>query len=532
MKLKKRVATLCCVLMTLCYFCISYASAAHDRFNMSYLYFGNDSSYVHTVKQAKGSIHEISPNYFNLNPDGSLKGIGVDIKSFVSEMHAMDVRVVPFLSNHWNQYLGITALNNRVDLSDQIVEMIRKYDFDGINIDIENVTHIQRDIYSEFVELLRQKLPQDKILAVAVAANPYRITNGWHGSYDYLRLAKSADYLMLMSYDEHYQGSAPGSVSSYAFMEKSIQYALLFAPPEKIVLGIPFYARIWSDSGALMNGHGLSEVQVEALISNYRGVVTQDKNTGSDCAKITIAVSDHKPVINGTTLTAGGYTIWYESENSKKQKLNLVQRYNLLGTGSWSLGQEVGGTWDYYALWLNGWQFEDVQGHWAMHEIIDVANLGMMTGFSSTQFSPDHSLTRAEAAVIIYRILKLPSAPEDYAGFSDTETHWANDEIRSAKYHNLIKGFGPNTYSPDQAVSRQEMVVMIDRSLLISKATDQGRIFPDVNPVDNDWSYDAIMNLYQAGIIHGLPDGTFGPSISITRASLATMLSRISLPSE
>lgn len=529
--MKFRVSALCCVLITLFYLLEgSHAYASHERFNMSYLYFGSGSSYVHTVKQAKGSIHEISPNYFNLNPDGSLKGTGVNIKSFVSEMHAMDVRVVPFLSNHWDQDLGITALNNRDELSDQIVEMIRKYDFDGINIDIENVTHLQRDIYSEFVELLRQKLPKDKILAVAVAANPYRITKGWHGSYDYLRLAKSADYLMLMSYDEHYRGSTPGSVSSYAFMEKSIQYALQFSPPEKIVLGIPFYARIWSDSGTLMNGYGLSEVQVQALISNYRGVVTHDKNTGSDYAKITIAASDYKPVINGRTLTAGGYTIWYESEHSKKQKLSLVERYNILGTGSWSLGQEFAETWDYYALWLNGWQFEDVQGHWAMHEIIDVANHGMMKGISSTKFSPDHFLTRAEAAVILYRLLKLPSAPEDYAGFSDTETHWAKEEIRSAKYHNLIKGFSSNTYSPDQTVSRQEMVVMIDRALSISKATDQNTIFSDVNPVDNDWSYDAIMNLYQAGIIDGFADGTFGPNFCITRASLATMLSRIPLP--
>ena len=529
MKLKKSVTILICMLMILCYF-LGDASATNDRFNMSYLYFGSDSSYVHTVKQAKGSIHEISPNYFNLNPEGSLKGTGVDIASFVTEMHAMNVRVVPFLSNHWDQRLGIAALNNREDLSDQIVEMIKKYDFDGINVDIENVTHEHRDIYSEFVELLRKKMPQGKVLAVAVAANPYRISKGWHGSYDYLRLAKSADYLMLMSYDEHYQGGPPGSISSYSFIEKSIQYALQYAPPGKIVLGIPFYGRIWSDSGALMNGNGLSETQVQELIANYDGVITQDANTGSSCAKITIVDSDHRPKINGTSLTAGAYTIWYESENSKKLKLSLVQHYNLLGTGSWSLGQEFAGTWDYYALWLNGWQFEDTQGHWATHAIIEMANRGIMKGVSSIQFAPERSLTRAEAAVVLNRMLKLPFPPKDYAGFSDTASHWARDEIRSAKYHNLIKGFDDNIFSPNQPVSREEMVVMIDRALSISKATVQAQIFIDVNPLDNDWSYDAIMNLYQAGIIDGYSDGTFRPSDSVTRASLATMLSRISLP--
>lgn len=178
---------------------------------MSYIYFGSPSAYAERVVQTNGAIQEISPNYFNLNADGSLNVTGSDISGFVSQMHGMGVRVVPFLSNHWDRELGVQALNNRRTLgrpnrpggwSSMIL--------DGVNVDIENVTHLQRSDYAEFVELLRQKLPKDKIVAVAVAANPYGITQGWHGSYDYRRLAQSADYLMMMTYDEHYQGGAPG----------------------------------------------------------------------------------------------------------------------------------------------------------------------------------------------------------------------------------------------------------------------------------------------------------------------------------
>lgn len=530
MKLKK-AAVLCFVILTsLVLFGFSDLSLDRGRFHMSYLYFGGESSYVQTVAQTKGSIHEISPNYFNLNPDGSLKVTGMNIESFVSKMHAMNIRVVPFLSNHWDQNLGVTALHNREALSSQIVEMIKKYEFDGINIDIENATTIHRDLYSEFVELLRQKLPPGKVLAVAVAANPYNITYGWHGSYDYARLAKSADYLMVMSYDEHYKGSNPGPISSYSFLERSIQYALRYAPPEKIVLGVPFYGRIWSDLGTLMNGNGLSEIQVEALISTYRGVVTHDQKTGSDQAKITITASDQKPAINGILLTPGTYTIWYESENAKKLKLGLIKQYNLLGTGSWSLGQESLGTWSYYSLYLNGWTFEDVQGHWALHEIICAANRGLMAGLSSMQFAPDRSLTRAEAAVVLFRMLHLPSAPVDYVGFSDTVGHWANEEIRSAQYHGLIKGHTSDLYVPNQPVSRQEMAVMLHRALSIPNATTQKQVFSDLNRLEHSWSYDAIMNLFEANIITGFPNGTFAPYASITRASLAAMLSRITLP--
>ena len=136
------------------------------RFSMSYLYFGNPSAYVQRVQQTQGSLNEISPNYFNLNADGSLNFTGSSISSFVSQMHQQGVRVVPFLSNHWDRELGRAALQNRRKLAEQIARAVEQYNLDGVNVDIENVTHQERNAYSEFVELLRDKLPEDKIQAI------------------------------------------------------------------------------------------------------------------------------------------------------------------------------------------------------------------------------------------------------------------------------------------------------------------------------------------------------------------------------
>lgn len=292
-------------------------SASAERFSMSYLYFGSPSAYTERVRSTQGSLDEISPNYFNLNADGTLNFTGSDVGDFVAQMHQQGIRVVPFLSNHWNRELGIQALNNRQKLAEQIVQAIETYHLDGIHVDIENVTHRERSAYAEFVELLRKKLPAEKTVAVAVAANPNGYTQGWHGSYDYQRLGKSADYLMLMTYDEHYQGGSAGPVASLSFMERSIQYALQYVAPEKLVLGLPFFGRIWSDSGTLMQGHGLSEVQIDHLLRQYGGSVTQDTASGSAYVTITVPNSGSKPVINGITLTPGSYTIWYEPEVSR-----------------------------------------------------------------------------------------------------------------------------------------------------------------------------------------------------------------------
>lgn len=497
------------------------------RFSMSYLYFGNPSAYVQRVQQTQGSLNEISPNYFNLNADGSLNFTGSSISSFVSQMHQQGVRVVPFLSNHWDRELGRAALQNRRKLAEQIARAVEQYDLDGVNVDIENVTHQERNAYSEFVELLRDKLPEDKILAVSVAANPYGYTQGWHGSYDYARLGKSADYLMLMTYDEHYQGSAAGPVSSRSFLERSIQYALRYVPKEKVVLGLPFFGRIWSDSGTLMQGHGVSEAQIEALIAAYRGRVDRDSASGSTRASITITAGDPKPTINGITLTSGNYTIWYESEASKKDQLALVEQYDLLGAGSWSLGQENPRVWDYYSLWLNGWTFADVQGHWAVPYILDAAEHGNMTGLSDTAFGPDLTLTRGEAAVVLCRLEGLSPAPASSPAFSDTVGHWAAGYIQAAHQKGLISGVGGGRYAPDFPVSRQEIAVMLDQVRPGLGTSHPSNPFPDVDPAVHFWSYGAILRLSSAGVVSGGPDGTFRPESPVSRAELAVMLSKL-----
>ena len=137
-------------------------------------------------------------------------------------MHKRRIKVTPFLSNHWDQAFGRKALQNRHALAQQIANAVEKYNLDGVNVDIENVTHADRADYTDFVRILRSRLGRDKVLSVAVGANPRGLTTGWIGSYDYAALAAHSDYLMIMAYDEHYPGSAPGPVASADFVEKSI----------------------------------------------------------------------------------------------------------------------------------------------------------------------------------------------------------------------------------------------------------------------------------------------------------------------
>lgn len=330
------------------------AFSPNNRYSMGYLYSGTDTQHIEYVNRTNGALGTVSPSYFDIKEDGSLK-LNYLSEKFINEMHSRGINVVPFLSNHWNRTGGINALKDVELLSNQVANYIEKYNLDGVNVDIENVTHEQREQYAELVRLLREKIPSDKEVSVAVAANPNGWEIGWHGSYDYTKLAKYADHLLIMAYDEHYEGGSAGPVSSISFVENSIKYALGKTSPDKIVVGIPLYGRVWSLSSSRIVGKGISIEKINDILKNCESTVTFDETSKS--VKAEFEIKDNSPVYTAGgdfVLTPGKYVVWYENDESYNSKLNLVSKYNLKGVGSWALGQEDSSIWSNYKNWLNG----------------------------------------------------------------------------------------------------------------------------------------------------------------------------------
>ena len=504
------------------------AAALEYKFNMSYIYYGSSNGYPALVNNTQSSVNEVAPDYFTLDSNGNLVITSDASSSFVQTMHQKGVLVTPYLTNDWDRAKGVAALNNLNKLSDDITSAVAAYDLDGVNIDIENVTPAERAKYVSLVSLLRSKLGSGKIITVAVAANPYGSSSGWTGSYDYAGLARYCDYLMLMTYDEAYEGSAPGPVASIGFVEKSLKYALSVVPKEKIVLGIPFYGRIWASGGGSPNGYGISNTKVEALIRDYSGSVVFDNVSKAACATITVGTGDTKPIIAGQALAAGTYKIWYSNEQAIKAVLGLVTKYDIKGTGSWSLGQEASQTWDYYKLWLNGCTFDDIQNSWARDSILSLYMYGWMNGIDSDTFSPDAPMTRAQSAAILVRMLELSTDSGSSYSFDDCRGSWAEKYIDTARKYGVISGIGGNLFAPERAVTREEIAVMLN-NILGYTSSSSGTVFSDLSAESNSWSYDSINALSENGIITGYTDGSFKPHMNVTRAEAAAMLTRIDI---
>lgn len=516
-------------------FLIPAIGLAENRFNMSYLYFGSPDTYIEKVDVTHNSLSMVAPNYFELNPDGSLLVTGKYNGQFVTEMHSRGIKVVPFLTNNWDRTDGRAALTNREALSTQIANAVRDLNLDGVDMDIENLTEIDKDNYTDFMRLLRSKIPSTKQVSIAVAANPSGWTQGWQASYDYLKLSQvltgSRDYLMIMAYDESWEGSDPGPVASLSFMEKSIKYALnKGVPPGKIVCGLPFYGRFWKSDGTIV-GTGISHWQVYELQNKYQGQITYDTTSQTPKMTFTIHPGDPGSTISYKQLTTGDYQVWFDNETSIKKKLDLVRQYNLKGSGSWSLTQEQESMWDYYSLWLNGLFFSDVLNHWAQSYIYTVQAKGWMVGTSSSTFSPDEPLTRAQGATILIRALGYDQAtPTTPFPFTDvSSSYWARKYIHLAKEKGIINGTTLTTFEPDAPLTREQMAKMLNNLLKYSDVP-----LPASSPysdLTNDrWSYQAIINLTEHKIFSGFIEDNhllFKPIGQTTRAEMATLMSRL-----
>ncbi|WP_138494824.1 S-layer homology domain-containing protein [Paenibacillus pinistramenti] len=111
-----------------------------------------------------------------------------------------------------------------------------------------------------------------------------------------------------------------------------------------------------------------------------------------------------------------------------------------------------------------GLTYRDVHtGMWARNYISVVTEAGLMRGGSDGLFRPNDHVTRAELAAIMVRYKQLAVLKGN--AFTDTEGHWAQDMINTAKTAGLIKGYSDSTFKPDNDLTRAEFVTAVNRMI-------------------------------------------------------------------
>lgn len=151
--------------------------------------------------------------------------------------------------------------------------------------------------------------------------------------------------------------------------------------------------------------------------------------------------------------------------------------------------------------------------------IADLVAREVTSGCRATAFCPGASVTRGQVATFLARIAKLPAGP---AGtFSDVSgVHQPG--IDAAAAAGVARGCGNGTrFCPHDTVTRAQVASFLQRAL---RLPDRGPAFRDV--ATGSTHAGAIGALAERGIILGGTDGRFRPDAPVTRAQVASMLTR------
>lgn len=294
----------------------------------------DSNSNKNNIKRIEG-LNVISPTWFSIQDiDGNIQDRG-NIE-YVNYAHDLGYDVWALVNNNFDPELTHRILSNyshRMKIIDELLELMDKYSLDGINIDFENINIEDKELYTqfirEFVPLCHEK---GKIVSVDVTVKAN--SNNWSLCYDRQGISEVADYVIIMAYDQHWaNGPSAGSVAEYLWIESGIKSALKEIPKEKLILGIPFYTRLWKigKRDGKVSSETFSMSEADKLIKLKDLNLIWDENSGQYYGEY-----EEKDYI---------YKIWFEDENSIKLKMSLVNKYSLAGVAFWRLGFEKDNVW-------------------------------------------------------------------------------------------------------------------------------------------------------------------------------------------
>jgi len=283
-------------------------------------------------------LNVVSPTWFHLaDTPGEIEN-RADMR-YVNWAHSRGYQVWALFSNSFDPERTSVVLRDS-GLRDKVISQLLIYadiyKLDGINVDFENVHLADGPYLTQFVRELSPLL-HNQGLTVSIDITVKSSSPNWSMFLERDKLAQVVDYVMLMAYDQYPHGSkVAGPVSTIPWTEWTIQKTLEEVPKEKLVLGVPFYTRLWKETVE----NGKTTVTPTALGMAGTGQWLQEENVTPEYQADTGLLYAEKKAGNHT------YKIWIEDASSMKKRVQLVNQYELAGVAAWRRGFETPDIWE------------------------------------------------------------------------------------------------------------------------------------------------------------------------------------------
>jgi spore germination protein len=307
----------------------------------AYYVFWDKANGFASIQQNYDLYDSVSPFAYNPDEQGNVifdPNGGGDVVDDVSLAYfrSKNIRIIPALHNlrngTWNDADLVTNIIQDPTLRQahitKIVNLVQSKNYDGIDIDYENLKAADRSAFTAFMTGLAQGLHANgKVLTADVYGKTVEPGN-WDGpqAQDYQALGAVVDEMRIMLYD--YNPPVVQSNAPYQWTDDVLAFAKTKMSAAKIMQGLPLYGYDHSAGGGYV---GRVWTEIDALVRQYNASITWDG-------------PNHGPWFTYTDAGVN-HTVWFENQYSTTDKLDLTNKHGIGGVFFWRLGGEDPGTW-------------------------------------------------------------------------------------------------------------------------------------------------------------------------------------------
>ena len=213
-----------------------------------------------------------------------------------------------------------------------VVDWLKQQDFQGLNLDFENLADADYRRFPAFVARLKDALhPAGLQLSVDIEVGRPEVPLA--------QLADLADFVVLMAYNQHSQMGGPGPISAVGWYDSVLTRTLVKIPADKTVVGIANYGLDWQRDGSAARRLSFEDAMFTARDNRPEEDPKQVLDFDAQALNPTFTYQD---------ASSHGHEVWLLDAVTAYNDLLLAHRAGVKGSVLWVLGSEDPAVWDFY----------------------------------------------------------------------------------------------------------------------------------------------------------------------------------------
>jgi cellulose synthase/poly-beta-1,6-N-acetylglucosamine synthase-like glycosyltransferase/peptidoglycan/xylan/chitin deacetylase (PgdA/CDA1 family)/spore germination protein YaaH len=290
-----------------------------------------DMQSTFSLRSSIKHLNMVLPEWFFVPDSSTTISTNVD-SAALNLMRNNKVIIIPMLSNFfkdkWNGdniHLIIHSPARSKALISSIVQNLKKYKLNGINIDFEELKENTDEYVIQFQKQVYETLhPLGYIVTQDISP--------FNEDYNVSELSKYNDLMFVMAYDQHNSSSRPGPIAAQEWVEAALDDVCKRIPSEKVVLCLAAYGYDWP-----VGSKGTDVTYQEAISTalESEGRVQYNSNTFN----LDYSYFDDNDV---------KHQVYFTDAATVFNAMRAAEDFEVAGVAVWRLGSEDTRIWSFY----------------------------------------------------------------------------------------------------------------------------------------------------------------------------------------